>query len=86
MWGYSFGHNEAICYTITTFISSCRQEELYREELCWEEVVLGKADALNSFKLSYVCRQLEHISFKKLLKKCLRLFLLFIEWKMYLLI
>lgn len=43
-------------YTITAFVSSCTQEVLSREELFGEEVVLGKADVLNHFKLSYVCR------------------------------
>lgn len=43
-------------YTITTFVSSCTQEDLSREELFREEVVLGKADVLNNFKLSYVSR------------------------------
>lgn len=39
-------------YTIAAFVSSCTQEELSREELFGEEVVLGKADVLNDFKLS----------------------------------
>ena len=58
-------------HTVTTFVSSCTQEDLSREELFREEVLLGKADVLNNFQLSYVCRKLEHISFTKLLKKCL---------------